>query len=279
VLKLGAAEGWVITQDGETLKTGFASDFEAVAWLHKRHSFSVDHAVEHEGYDIVLIENGKVTYSYKQAMKERKKLGATDLLELGARRPVEGSEGTAYIELVPGSHGWYRIRWWSEDERRYYVLAKRPSKAEAIAYARGKGFKVVDMDEPALGAAKTSKHPAPVWPEFVDAYLEAALWASSVGDGEDPLDKSYTVEDFTQEAVDQAVKDANDFIRSNRKDLEAASSDRSQHGHDFWLTRNRHGAGFWDRGYGAFGDRLTEAAHAYGEINAYADEDGKVRFE
>jgi len=72
MFKLGAAEGWVVTQDGETLKTGFASDFEAVSWLHKRHSFSVDYAVEHAGYDIVLIENGKVTYSYKKEAQRRK---------------------------------------------------------------------------------------------------------------------------------------------------------------------------------------------------------------
>lgn len=268
---MGAVEGWVVTHDGETLKSALKTDFEAVEWLHQRHGYSVDHAVRHEGYDIVLVKNGKVEYSYRKEMMER---GGS----MGAHHPREGSEGTAYIELVPGSHGWYQIRWWSEDERRYYVLAKRPSKEEAIAYARGKGFKVVDMEKPALDGPKIKEHPVPVWPEFVDAYLEAALWASATESGE-ALDKDYTIKDFTQEAVDQAVRDSNAFILSNRKDLEEASSDRSQHGHDFWLTRNHHGAGFWDRGYGAVGDRLTKAAHTYGEINAYADNDGKVRFE
>jgi hypothetical protein len=270
VLGLGAVEGWVVTHDGETIKTGFKSDFEAVNWLHKRHSFSVDHAVKHEGYDIVLIENGKVTYSYKQDAKKRN--------SLGARRIEEGSEGTAYIELVPGSHGWYQIRWWSEDERRYYVLAKRPSKEEAIAYARGKGFKVVDMEKPALGAVNThQKHPIPLWPQFVDAYLEAALWASSTEDGT-PLDANYTVEDFTQEAIDQAVQESNDFIRHNRRDLHMASRNNAQHGYDFFLTRNLHGAGFLDRGYGKTGERLAEAARKFGPANAYAGRDGKVRF-
>lgn len=36
-------------------------------------------------------------------------------------------------------------------------------------------------------------------------------------------------------------------------------------GHDFVLTRNHHGAGFWDRGLGDLGDRLTKASHPYGE--------------
>jgi hypothetical protein len=40
-------------------------------------------------------------------------------------------------------------------------------------------------------------------------------------------------------------------------------------GHDFALTRNGNGAGFWDRGYGDVGQRLTEAAHVYGESNAW----------
>jgi hypothetical protein len=116
----------------------------------------------------------------------------------------------------------------------------------------------------------------PVWPRFVDAYLEAALWASSGEDGE-PLDDKFSVEDFAQEAIDQAVKESNDFIRANLKDLESVG-DQGQHGHDFWLTRNRHGAGFWDRGYGEVGKRLTEMAHPYGEVNAYVGDDGKLYF-
>ncbi len=38
-------------------------------------------------------------------------------------------------------------------------------------------------------------------------------------------------------------------------------------GHDFALTRNHHGAGFWDRGMGKLGDILTTAAQSYGEQN------------
>jgi hypothetical protein len=64
--RLGAVEGWVVTHDGETLKTGFTSDFEAVDWLHRQHGFSVDRAVRHEGYDIVLVRDGKVQWSYKR---------------------------------------------------------------------------------------------------------------------------------------------------------------------------------------------------------------------
>ena len=52
--------------------------------------------------------------------------------------------------------------------------------------------------------------------------------------------------------------------------------DPEQDGHDFWLTRNGHGAGFWDRGLGDVGDRLTDIAHGFGECDLYAGDDGRV---
>lgn len=47
-----------------------------------------------------------------------------------------------------------------------------------------------------------------------------------------------------------------------------------QVGHDFYLTRNCHGAGFWDRGNGKMGDELTELAHPYGGFELYLGDDG-----
>ncbi len=112
---------------------------------------------------------------------------------------------------------------------------------------------------------------------FVTAYLECALWSSTEvsedGDMGECLDENYGVEDFAPEALAAAVKDCEDFQEANADDL--ADIDDEQAGHDFWLTRNRHGAGFWDRGLGDVGDRLTEAAHAYGSVDLYAH-DGKV---
>jgi hypothetical protein len=64
--RMGAVDGWVVTHDGETIKAGFADDGEAMKWLHDRHSYSVDHAVKHEGYDIVLVRGGRIEWSYKR---------------------------------------------------------------------------------------------------------------------------------------------------------------------------------------------------------------------
>lgn len=54
-----------------------------------------------------------------------------------------------------------------------------------------------------------------------------------------------------------------------------------QIGHDLWLTRNGHGAGFWDRFGGEqegarVGRYLTEQARPYGESYLYIGDDGKV---
>lgn len=48
--------------------------------------------------------------------------------------------------------------------------------------------------------------------------------------------------------------------------------------HDFVLTRNRHGAGFWDGDWQApWGDRLTELAHTFPELESYLDDDEILR--
>lgn len=44
----------------------------------------------------------------------------------------------------------------------------------------------------------------------------------------------------------------------------------------FGVNRNGHGAGFWDRGIGAFGDRLSEASKAWGSFDLYVGDDGMI---
>jgi hypothetical protein len=48
-------------------------------------------------------------------------------------------------------------------------------------------------------------------------------------------------------------------------------------GADFWFTRNRHGAGFWD---GDWSDpqakTLTDAAHRFGEFDLLEGDDGEI---
>lgn len=96
---------------------------------------------------------------------------------------------------------------------------------------------------------------------FLQAYMTCLLWSASDEDG-DPIDDRFTVDHFSQEATDSMTKDCNDFM-DDHADL-LASLDAEQCGHDFALTRNRHGTGFWDRGLGEVGRRLAEGCRPYG---------------
>ena len=110
-------------------------------------------------------------------------------------------------------------------------------------------------------------------------YLICALWSTtdnSDEQGGDPFDDNYDLEDIAEESIDQAEKDCQAFKQANAADL--ADWDDEQAGHDFWLTRNHHGAGFWDRGKGEVGRRLTAAVHRYSELTLTLN-NGRIYFD
>jgi hypothetical protein len=122
------------------------------------------------------------------------------------------------------------------------------------------------------------------------AFVDCALWSTNA----DHLDPEGTgaagsLQDIGAELSDEARA-------SMREDVESFLSDPSlagaldfwatEHGeeaigHDFSLTRDGHGAGFWDRWSGGtrgheHGRLLTEASKPYGEVGLYVGDDGKV---
>lgn len=113
------------------------------------------------------------------------------------------------------------------------------------------------------------KQPCPQ--AMIDGYVECALW-SSLDEDDNPLDGIDA--DLTDETRESMASDCQDFWASNYADLR--TMDAGQAGHDFWLTRNGHGAGFWDRGLGQQGERLTRAAKIYGGVDLYVGDDGLI---
>ena len=93
-------------------------------------------------------------------------------------------------------------------------------------------------------------------------YLICLAWTATDDEGEslDHLQFSYRTEKIAEEEV-------SDFVELLEKEgIEWRDKmDDEQFGHDFALTRNGHGAGFWDRGLGELGDVLTKWAETYGE--------------
>jgi len=114
----------------------------------------------------------------------------------------------------------------------------------------------------------------------INDYLTAALW-SGLDDDDEPLDTNYGPEDIDAETRDSIETELKDFWRKASEEGLLTHWTPEQFAHDFALTRNHHGTGFWDRGHGnpdweAAGRRLTEMADAYGELNLYVGDDGKL---
>ena len=114
--------------------------------------------------------------------------------------------------------------------------------------------------------------------EFTQGYLECALWSSTDqtrDDGGDPLDDNYSPEDIAPASLARMVADCAQFQAENETDLSAGDDGRA--GHDFWLTRNGHGAGFWDGDWPEeIGERLTRACKAYGSCDLIVGDDGLI---
>jgi hypothetical protein len=115
--------------------------------------------------------------------------------------------------------------------------------------------------------------PNPKLSLFVRAYIEAALW-SSTDDNGTPLDQLEA--ELAPETLARFEADCAKFQEACAAFDLADYSDR-EIAHDFWLTRNRHGAGFWDGDYPAqIGKALTKLAHSYGECDLYIGDDGRI---
>jgi hypothetical protein len=129
--------------------------------------------------------------------------------------------------------------------------------------------------------------------EAQEAYAETGLWSESCNgtardmhdcQGED-CDSSLETIGFGLSDIDadswmQMQADVKDFIEgclSERPDC-FDGMDAERVGHDFWLTRNGHGVGFWDRGLGELGDWLTTMSKPYGESTLYVGDDGNVYY-
>ncbi len=109
----------------------------------------------------------------------------------------------------------------------------------------------------------------------VQHYITALLWSEVTDDGY-PLDS--TDYELSQAAINTAEGDCESFLEVHVA-LVAKLPDwytAEQLGHDFLLTRNGHGAGFWDRGLGDLGQQLTAAAQSYGSIHAFINDDFKI---
>lgn len=154
-----------------------------------------------------------------------------------------------------------------------------PESQDAPVYCAGCGLRIAEIPLTTEGKQQLVSH----LNEFQAAYIECALWCSLQTDEEGNMqpnlqEEGYQLSDLTTETVLSMLDDCRDFEVSNAEHLKGCNMHRA--GHDFWLTRNRHGTGFWDGPYlTEVATALTSAAHAYGSSNLCTNDECQVVLE
>lgn len=137
----------------------------------------------------------------------------------------------------------------------------------------------VDEDEP---EPNTILRDAIKRSTFLGAYIEAMFFA----DGSYSEDAIFgkTIDQFSHELTRAIIRDCAIFETAHSADISDDNLTHSQKtdatnqaGHDFWFTRNGHGAGFWDGDWlEEVGERLTATSKIFGEVELYVGDDGLV---
>lgn len=115
---------------------------------------------------------------------------------------------------------------------------------------------------------------------FRQSFLETLLW-STTGDEDEHLDGTHSLSDFHPATIAGLHQQCDAFLDENLTDINAVIDQVpgyafSSAGHDFALSRNGHGAGFFDCGVDGPDQRLQAAAEKAGPSEAYVGDDGLV---
>lgn len=121
--------------------------------------------------------------------------------------------------------------------------------------------------------------------DIARGYAHAATWTDlHIESRPDELGSGayeYGLDEFDDESQAIVRRIAFAFALANGDDVDAYlaniavphdSTAGEMCGHDLYLTSVGHGAGFWDRGLGALGDKLTEASKGSGLNEVWLDE-------
>jgi hypothetical protein len=107
--------------------------------------------------------------------------------------------------------------------------------------------------------------------DFLAAYVEALFFTEVTPNSEESM-QGKDVDDVSFDLARQLIHDCAIFEAAHGQDIDSAYASA---GHDFWLTRNGHGAGFWDGDWPkGEGERMDATSKAFGECEIYAGDDG-----
>lgn len=115
---------------------------------------------------------------------------------------------------------------------------------------------------------------------FFKGYIET-LFLTETDESDDrggyPLDRNYSTSDFASGTRAKLEKDAARFY-ARYEEMWTAYIDDEEAGHNFALSRNGHGAGFFDEDDLPAGLRKTlqAAAKSFGTVHLYVGDDGEI---
>ena len=131
---------------------------------------------------------------------------------------------------------------------------------------------------------------------ITEHYLIALLWTMPEDDdGNNPGD-GVNLSELPFETINRAMEAVSAFVNACGalfdQAMECYDDGYGQHqdagsaeaafGHDFALTRNGHGCGFWDRDNEGLprvlGEALTKVCEAFPSVDLYVGDDGKAYF-
>lgn len=113
---------------------------------------------------------------------------------------------------------------------------------------------------------------------FATAYILCALWTFDENAPSGPFETSGRFQELFPkidgESLSKMIADCAAFQKL--ADLEGYPIKNA--GHDFWLTRNGHGCGFWENDFGTEDQcaRLTALSKTFRECDLYYGDDGKI---
>lgn len=126
---------------------------------------------------------------------------------------------------------------------------------------------------------------------FFTGYITTAL-SLSFDDNDVPLNVGHDMYDIDVKTIKVMQEDCKQFFEANTSHIRTdgapfsewtdeldSYNKRAAHvaGYDFWLTRNGHGAGFWDGDWPApQATFLTDASEEIGSFELYLGDDGRI---
>lgn len=127
---------------------------------------------------------------------------------------------------------------------------------------------------------------------FFRSYVGTALWSSVTDDeSEGPvITDEHDISDLAPATLDSMLADCARFYDANKEHIHCDGAPLSREfegsivareaamaGHDFWLTRCGHGAGFWDGDWPEpAASALDTASKEFGNVDLYVGDDGQI---